>query len=71
MTMPSEPLVVLADAPDDSGFVAVGPVYSGDAAVKLAKEIAEAGWKPGGVRRYLSRASFRGSIATAREGTDR
>jgi hypothetical protein len=57
--MPGNPLLVLADAPDDGPTVAVGPVYSEDAALALAKEIAAAGFKPSGVRRHMSAAAFR------------
>lgn len=50
---------VIADAPDDRPGVIIGPLYSDEAVVELAKELAEAGWKGTGVRVYLSRAAWR------------
>jgi hypothetical protein len=64
--MPGTPFVVLADSPDDSQAAVVGPVYSERAALTLATEIAAAGWKPTGVRPYLSRAAFRNYVAAGK-----
>lgn len=60
--MPSKPFVVLAQSPDGDSAV-IGPVFSAEAAVALAEEIAAAGWVPDGVRRHLTRSAFRGRVA--------
>lgn len=57
--MTSTPLMILATSPDGERFAAVGPVYSEQAALKLAEDIAAAGWKPDGVRRRMSAGAFR------------
>jgi len=60
--MPSIPLVVLAVSPAGEASAAVGPVYSQEAALKLAQEIVAAGWKPDGVRQHMSAAKFRDMV---------
>jgi hypothetical protein len=66
--VPSVPLVVLAVSPDGEAGVAVGPVYSQEAALKLAREMVAAGWKPGGVRQHMSAGSFRAMVKKEKNG---